>query len=203
MLKYNDYIVESLSKNKTTEDPIINAAKRGSANKIKELIKKGSNKDAKDNVYGFTALMYAVLNKYLSAVIELINCGANPNIQDPEGRTVLMMVSTQKIVDKLLDAGADVNIQNNRGETAIMMYVNQGKSDMLEYLMKFLDKGLDLEIKDKNGINFYDRIKNLGPIPTPAGSKNWIEKVEDYMDDNFPQFKDEWDLKQNISKYNL
>ena len=135
-------------------DPFIQAAKRGSNIAIKKLIKSGVDINKRDDA-GRTALMHASLNSFLMVVKILIAAGADVNLQDKEGRTALMMASTKSIVMELLNAGIDVNIRNNEGETVMMEYLQYTLKDIIFYLEKFLEKGLDLDIKDyKNGNNF-------------------------------------------------
>lgn len=205
MKKYNEYIVEKISK---VEEPIIKAAKRGSSTLIKSLIKSGANINAKDND-GKTALMFAVMESYISIVTELVDAGANVSMQDKEGSTALMMASTGKIVDKLLEGDPDVNKRNRFGDTAILIYLDKSffTTSVAEGILnKFLDRGLDLDIKNNKGENFYEKIKwieSARHIPTPVGGNNWLQRLENYMNENFPKYKDEWDLQNNIRKYNL
>lgn len=198
MLKYDEYIKEA----RNLRQPFLQAAVRGNNNKVKEFIKSGVDINMKDNE-GRTALMNAALNSFLMVVITLINAGADPNLQDKDGRTALMMTSTNKIFDKLLDAGADVNITDNNGDTIVMDRVydfrNLNESKIL--LKKIIDKGLDLSIKNNNGNNFYDRLRILKE--EDLYSKNSFDDIIKYMDENYPQYKEEWEMNQNVDKYNL
>lgn len=211
MKKYNEYIVEKISK---VEEPIVAAAKRGSSTLIKSLIKSGANINARSRISdgvnnGRTALMFAVMESYISVVTELVDAGADVNMQDQEGSTALMMASTGKIVDKLLEGDPDVNKRDRFGDTAIMIYLSKAffTTSVAEGILnKFLDRGLDLDIKNNKGENFYEKIKwieSIRPIPTPVGGSNWLQRLENYMNENFPKYKDEWDLQNNIRKYNL
>lgn len=195
MLRYNEFINEARNNTKIKSDPLIESAKKGSSSVVKNLIKNGHNLNVTDDDYNRTALMYACLNSYLMIVKFLVDAEANVNMQDYKGRTALMMCKTPKIYDILLNAGADVNIKNNLGDTAIMDIVSYSTHDsnLLLILQKFLKYGLDLSIKNKLGLNFYDKLKEKDIYPT----------VEEYMDENFPEYKDEWEMKQNITKYNL
>jgi ankyrin repeat protein len=197
MLKYNEYITEATN---STEHPFIQAAKRCSNEVVKKSIKNGINIDTISLKDGRTALMNAALNSCLMTVNILVDAGANVNLQDKDGRTALMMASTNKIIDKLLKAGTNVNILNYYGETVAMENLRYNSYNSVSILEKLLKYGIDLDIKDKGGRNFYELIKNK---LTFAPNNNEYIALEKYMDENFPKYKEEWDLKQNVQKYNL
>lgn len=202
MLKYNEFIVEKVVK-KVYKNELIEAAKRGSANKVKDLLKKGEYDINEQDKEGKTALMYAALNKFISVVDILINAKADTNIRDYLGRTALMMSSTMKVIDKLLEGGADVNIQSHAGTTAIIDYLQFNQANYFTILEKFLKFGLNLDLKDNKGDNLYDNVKMNIKILEGLSRVNFFLEVEKYLDEHFPQYKEEWDLKHNIEKYNL
>ena len=202
MLKYNEFIVEKVVK-KVYKNELIEAAKRGSANKVKDLLKKGEYDINEQDKEGKTALMYAALNKFISVVDILINAKADTNIRDYLGRTALMMSSTMKVIDKLLEGGADVNIQSNKGVTAIIDYLQFNQTNYFTILEKFLKLGLNLDIKDNNGDNLYDHVKRNIKVLEGLSRVNFYLEVEKYLDEHFPQYKEEWEFKQNIDKYGL
>jgi ankyrin repeat protein len=190
-------------------DSFLQAAKRGSSTAIKKMIKDGVDINKKDEQFR-TALMLASLNSFLMVVKILIEAGADVNIQDMDDRTALMMASTKSIVIELLNADIDVNIRNNEGETVMMEYLQYTLKDAIFYLEKFLEKGLDLDIKDYKGNNFYDilmKVKEDAYERHQKGIMNEkysrIKELEEYMNKNFPQYKDEWELKKAVNDYNL
>lgn len=197
MLSYIEYIKEA----RDLRQPFIQAAVRGNNNKVKEFIKSGIDINMKDKD-GRTALMNAALNSFLMTVMILLDAGADPNLQDKDGRTALMMTSTNKIFDKLFDAGADVNITDYVGNSIIMDRISEFRYfDKKTFLEKFIKNGLNLSIKNIQGINFYDKLKILKE--EDLYGKNSFDDIIKYMDENYPQYKDEWEMKQNVNKYNL
>ncbi|ESP00120.1 hypothetical protein LOTGIDRAFT_87526, partial [Lottia gigantea] len=59
---------------------------------------------------------------YLESIDILLNLGADVNIQDKGGETVLMLAcvkNDRKLLEKLLKHGADVNIVDNHGRSAL------------------------------------------------------------------------------------
>ena len=178
------------------KDLIVAAAKRGSGEAIKKMIKSGVDINKRDEQFR-TALMVASLNSFLMVVKILIEAGADVNIQDMDDRSALMMASTKSIVIELLNAGIDVNIRNNEGETAIMEYLQYTLKDIIFYIEKFLEKGLDLDIKDYKGNNFYDilmKVKEDAYERHQKGIMNEkygkIKELEEYMNEKFPQYRD-------------
>ena len=92
---------------------------------------------------GLTKLHRASLSK--ERFRNLLKQGADPNIQDPEGKTVLMKVAKKgekDIVLLLLAYGADPNIQDNKGRTALMEIADcwtcedKDKEDIIKILLK-------------------------------------------------------------------
>ncbi|CAK9007951.1 Putative ankyrin repeat protein MM_0045, partial [Durusdinium trenchii] len=76
---------------------------------VKGYVKNGAKLDAQD-LYGWTALRYAVRADQVEAAEALIEGGADMNLSSKSGRTPLMSAASNGIADMvklLLDAGAD------------------------------------------------------------------------------------------------
>ena len=103
--------------------PLIYAAFRGWTNKVRRLLERGAEVDARDR-FGRTALFLAVYDdENLEVVRELLKWGANVNAQDDSGETPLSRATgllfldgpcipeltkqnARKMVELLLQAGA-------------------------------------------------------------------------------------------------
>ena len=94
----------------------------GNFEKVKLLIEKGADIDAKDND-GVTALMYVSRAGDLEIAKYLLENGADINAKDSKwGYTALIYAAEYvnlEIVQFLIESGADVNIKNNDGKTAL------------------------------------------------------------------------------------
>lgn len=89
--------------------------------KIKELIKKGANINARGQ-FGETPLIDAAIQRTPEALQLLISRGADINAQNYEGNTALMNAINEgqtANVRILIAAGANVNIPDNKGRTAL------------------------------------------------------------------------------------
>ena len=220
MLKYNEYITEA---KKEKEHPFLLAAKSGSANKVKDFIKSSVDINMQDSNKR-TALMLASLEGFLIVVNALIDAGADVNLTDYMHRTALMMSKTNSIITKILSAkNIDVNIQDDKGNTVMMEQLTYDYSPriMIRFLDQFLEKGLNLDIKNNRNLNFYEelqyKILNTADRPPRHGSKlSDLYEFEKYMDNRFPKYKEDWNknkwdiewywkyqLDKNKDKFNL
>lgn len=85
-------------------------------------------------------LFYACWSGHLDRMKMLIARGADVNLEDYEGITLLMAASLHGDKDKvklLLDNGADVNAKGKWGKTALMLASRNGHKDIVELLKKY------------------------------------------------------------------
>jgi hypothetical protein len=110
------------------------------------IVNKNVNIDVKDPTYhNYTALMYNVEQSNLPFVSELLDIGADPNIQDKNKETALFKVLTMKdptdaplFISLLLKRGADKTIKNKKGLTAYnvaLSHYNYNPNDLPALLL--------------------------------------------------------------------
>lgn len=106
--------------NKEGYTPLMLAAYYGHEDMAVYLVKNGAVIDGKSK-YG-TPIMAATVKNNENIVDLLLSHGADPNIQDTNGKTALLYCSTfgiNTIAEKLLKAGANANLKDNTGNRAL------------------------------------------------------------------------------------
>jgi ankyrin repeat protein len=108
---------------------------------------------------------------------QLINYGANLNIQDEKGNTLLMLASKfnypDDFIELLLQQGANPNITNNDGDMALIFSRTAASTQML------LEFNANPNIQNNNGVTaLHDAVRN-----------NWPKKISTLL---------KWDANPNI-----
>jgi len=102
--------------------PLLNiAARAGSRESIRFLIKSGAELNLQSDDRGTTALLDSVIGNNFDLVNDLLEAGADVNIKSKDGQTALIVAagaSEEKMVDALLKAGADPDISDSLGVSA-------------------------------------------------------------------------------------
>ncbi|XP_059178222.1 uncharacterized protein LOC131957434 [Physella acuta] len=106
------------------------------------LIHAGVYLDSKD-FYGRTAFNLDKMKKLISLLLEK---GADPNIKDSRGRSLLFRSLEENhlnLANVLIEGNADVNTANEVGETPLNIAVNRNDTDMIKNLLR---KGADVNL---------------------------------------------------------
>lgn len=151
---------------------LIRLAKEGKLDEIKKNFRLLAGYAATVNDHdaeGKTALIWAAMNPSENAVsiLEfLLKHGANPDVQDAEGNTALILLCNDEDselgqseiserIKLLLKNNANLNLQNKDGWTAPMYFNYQANwdnfSDVIEITKLFLKGGYNPNIQDANG----------------------------------------------------
>ena len=118
---------------------LIEAAKQGDIQKVTDFVTLGANIDAQDN-QGWTPLYLATKNEHLEVVDVLLANGATSYYTtDNQAWQDLMLVANQEIREK---------INKKREEEAFIETAKQGNIERLQY---FIDKGVDINARDRYG----------------------------------------------------
>lgn len=83
----------------------------------------------------------------------LLSKGLDPNQQDKYGETPVFYINSDVHLSILVKGGANINHINNEGETALFKYP--------KYLDEFVRCGIDLNIKNNEGLNFINKEMKL------------------------------------------
>ncbi|MFO0598113.1 MAG: ankyrin repeat domain-containing protein [Myxococcaceae bacterium] len=103
---------------------IHDAAKTGTAERVKALLRVHPDWLDVKNIRGSTPLHLAAINPDGAVIRALLEAGAKVNVADDDGFTPLHMAAFHRQADYallLLEAGADVNAKTNGGRTPLLM----------------------------------------------------------------------------------
>jgi|GEM_PF-2312432 len=126
------------------------AAYEGDVERVKKLLKKGADPNAR-NVVSWTPLHVAASKNHIEITKLLLEHGADPNVQEEHGRTPLHVAASKNHVDVvklLLERGADPNTQDENGHTPLHYSAFYGQVDVVRLL---LEHGADPNIQNKDG----------------------------------------------------
>lgn len=157
-------------------DDLNNAAMNGDLPRVKTLLAKGADINAKDHD-GMTALMLASITGHVDVVQVLLAKGADVETKENDGATALILASENgftEVVKALLAKGADVNARlttkmvatggppignlvpmrvTKDGRTALMLASGSG---YLEVVKALLAKGANVNAKAYDGTTALD-----------------------------------------------
>ncbi len=126
--------------------PLVELTRRGYSDIALALIDAGVDVDSKD-VYSVTAAMFAAICGSVHVLERLIEEGADVNVRDVDGHTLLIeMLTTENdipvsAIQSIIDAGADPNIRIEGGLTPLMLAAT-GDPDVLRHLIDAFENKL-------------------------------------------------------------
>lgn len=110
--------------------------------------------------YGWTPLHCAANQSSIDCVKELIKMGADLNIKDHTGRTVLHYMCREKdFIKVLMEANADINIQDKDGWTPLHIVCYHFKYDVIK---EFLLYHPNMTLKDNSGLTPLELAEKFG-----------------------------------------
>ncbi|MFN0279662.1 MAG: TonB family protein [Pyrinomonadaceae bacterium] len=172
----------------TGATPLMEAAKDGTSDEVKKILKDKPKVDIKDQ-YGWTSLMYAAdapkripnfasrglaLGTTRSPVKEelnleslklLLEAGADPNVNDRRGITPLMIAAFRgrvAFVGLLLKKGAKVDAMDQKGYSAFSYAKANGDKETIKLLETAGGKGIEVEKSALPG-----RLSPIDVLPKP------------------------------------
>ena len=145
---------------------------------VKKYDKKYLNKQ---NDYGYTLLHEALSGRHVETVMFLIKEGADVNIQDNWGNTVLYYLAKETMcppvlmmLTAFLESGADVNIQNNEGTTPLLAASIKARDE--EELRKFellFNRNGNIDIENKFGLS----VRKIAGILSEKYNNNQLKNL--------------------------
>jgi ankyrin repeat protein len=119
------------------QSPFFDYCREGNLKQAKLWLKKNPQSLNKPNDSGFSPLILAVYRGQDSLALWLINQGADPNYQSPEGTALMAAVYAKRmgIMQQLFAAGANPNLTNSLGITALMLAAQTEQPLAIEVLL--------------------------------------------------------------------
>jgi ankyrin repeat protein len=148
--------------NSNMETPLMHAIYWDKVETALVLVQMGASLEAVDN-RGRAALHYAVgaviegkysdmEERHVGVVEALLKTGCNPEIQDEDGSTPLILASESGRVEAvrvLIEKGALIEAVNKKGFTALMIASQSGLADAVRVL---IEKGANIEAATEDGL---------------------------------------------------
>ena len=126
------------TKDRHGHTPLMDAAKSGNVEAVKDLLNRGADLEAKSEK-NKTALHYAAANGYVEIVNLLLAQGAAVDARDKDWHTPLMLAAIygcNRTVQSLVTNGADVSAKTLVGNTAMIYAENNNHPLALAILKK-------------------------------------------------------------------
>jgi len=147
---------------------LFEAARRGSAARIRALIRGGADVEAAD-ADGWTPLMFAAIKGHEPAVKALIDAGAPLDAQARDGASALMLAAFMGhagTVRALLTAGADAALRNHNGQSAAGLAQARGHREVVALLARAPQPGRPAAPSQTGGSAL--KAEHLLAAPAPA-----------------------------------
>ena len=144
--------VDVRAKNRTDREVLHFAIENNRPDLINFLIEKGANINAIEKTYGYTPLFRAVSLRKEGPIINLLlQLGADPNVKDNKGKTLLHCASnycTMNIMRHLATKCSNLNDTTLSGQTILHVVAELGFLSEVKFL---LELGADPTVKDIRG----------------------------------------------------
>jgi hypothetical protein len=122
---------------------LLDAASDGDAARVKELLRKGANVNARDES-GHTPLHHAAYRGHAEVAELLLERGADVNARDKDGHTPLHWAAAEGYADVarlLLERGADPSIRDRDGRTPLDVARERGHEEVVRVIEGFVEQG--------------------------------------------------------------
>lgn len=132
---------------------------------IQMLLKEGVDINGVcESCYGQSAIQIAMEYSNFELVEELMQRGANLEVNSNMGRTLLHSVSHSNNIDlakKLIESGLDVNAKDEDGATALHFAAGNGEFEMFKFLE---ENGADLNVIENKGFTLMMNAARSGNV---------------------------------------
>ena len=140
--------------------------------RVRELLEKGADVNAKVEEHAETPLMFAVKFAGVDMVRLLLEGGAEVDARDDWGRTALFYASVSSEKFRFLHhAGADVHARDKEGNTILMQKVSE--CALLAEIEELLRLGVDTGLQNEDGGTALDLAESLGLVKVIERLRSW------------------------------
>jgi len=160
-IMFNESILGA-SANESSKEKKHNKTTRAILDKINDI-------NTKDDI-GFTPIQSIIrYSTNVEILLELIKRGADINIKDPSGSTLLHLALTTEIAIALINHGADINATDEFGYTPLHLAARKNNNELVKFLV---DNGANLNTTNNLGMT---PLHEVASIINPFVS--WNEKT--------------------------
>ncbi|OUM60941.1 hypothetical protein PIROE2DRAFT_13193 [Piromyces sp. E2] len=109
---------------------------------------------------GKSVLFYAIINKDVNSVRNLINAGANINLKDTSNNSIIDYAIDKKLINKFIEKGSNINLVDDDGNSPLIYAIQNNYISIVEILF---NSGTNVDIKNKEGntaLNYAFNSKN-------------------------------------------
>jgi hypothetical protein len=121
------------------DSELLEAARKGDVRKVRELLDRGADVDARDK-YGWTPLHLAAYRGYAEVARLLLDRGANVDARDDVGDTPLHWAAHDghlDVVELLLEHGADASAKDGKGKTPLDLAREKGYVEVARVIEEY------------------------------------------------------------------
>ena len=132
------------------------AAYHGNNEIVLALLKENEHCVKSRNVFGQTALHYAIDSGQIKVIDTLVGYEADPNEVDSKGQNILHRCAQHGSFHKVetcLNIGINIDICDRNGDTALAIAAQTGNLEIVKLLVH---SGSDISIRNNNGLNATD-----------------------------------------------
>ena len=146
--------INTICKSCYNQDALMIALNYKNHDIVNFLMEKGITIDNRQNDFGYTLVMLAVILEDKDILQVFIDKGVDINIPDNDGWTPVMVAASNgnlEIFNLLMDNDAILDRINTDGEDALLIAISGENSDIIKYLIEIAD--MDASTQDAYGNN--------------------------------------------------
>ena len=133
------------------DQALLKAVVAGDLPSMQQALDHGAGEEAREDLFGATALMVAAGKGRVDMVKILLDCGANKDARDEGGWTALMHATLNgqmETISFLIGEGVSIDAQNDDGKTALIVAAS---NNFYEVVQRLCEAGANKELTARGG----------------------------------------------------